>query len=510
MVSAPRPWTLAALLFLAGAVVAVPARGQAPPPGQPAPPGQPTELLQQAPQQVPAAPLFGGLFPEPPVLLPPGEFGPLPGLGVPPVPPDTRTFVLRGSVLLDGSYTDNFFRSSTQPEAEYREILAPTFDVQLRPGQAEFRLLYTPTVVHSSLTQSESDLRVFHLLNAVAAVPLSDRFTLEGADTFVETDNPTITDPSGVRRGQTVLTSEVFATRLLYQQDRWSLAPKYSLTFSDNRTEGAEAPAGSTTTSGTTTTVEQTFVQTIGMDGTRNLSERSLLGATYEYTTARFQVAEDFVSHFGRLSLTRDINPVLIGKVEASVTDRIFVDSGALQIYRTAVEAKWNPVDFYVLVGRAGWVHGDFGANSADDAEYSLASTYSGSWVQLSLVSSRTLKDTTTQGVNGGFIKTDDYGVRVRFLPTDVFTVEVGGHYQDAVYVQTVGTTVNPTTSTTTTTSTPQRHDHTIEATLDATYRLTRMLSLILGYAYTNTKSNEPGLSFSANRVHLGLLVKFE
>jgi putative beta-barrel porin BBP2 len=430
-------------------------------------------------------------------------------------PDDRRWFTIRGSAALEGSYTDNFFLTQKNRQSEWRETLTPSIEIALPPGRHEASLKYSPSVSHTSI--DEGDVELFHLLSARGAFLLTDRLTLIPTEQFVRSDQTALSDPQAVRRGRTVLTSEVFTTALRYAQDVWTVTPRYSFTFNDEQAETTSTssttpPVALATVGGSvvsSASLERSILHTVGVEGSRNLTSRNVLGGSYEVTFADFRIADDFVSHVERLNFSREIDPVTTGRVEAEVTERYFQNDGTFMIYRGFVEGRREMTPALTVTGRLGYVFADFGSTNADDIEYLVRATYTGRLVRVALTSDETFQDTSADAINAGFIKARQHKIDVTFTPVDRFVLTLTGRYRDNRFTEPAGSTVAPDV-TVTTAQGRERKDHIIEAGLELAYRMTRLLSLTAGYLHTTTESNQRGFSYDANSVHAGLVLTYE
>ena len=444
------------LAALALAVLAVvPAAAQPPPAPGPAP-GRPTGPLTPAP-----------LVPD--VLRPD--------------PADTRPVQFRSFLRLEGEYNDNFFLSETNKREVFREFLTPGVSLRLARGRDSANLSYLPSLVHSSL--NEGDLEVFHLFDGSGSLALTERLTLNATDRFLRSDALALTDPRGIRRDRVILTENTAAANLAYQQDVWSLVPRYGLTF--NRNEGGDR--------------ERSIVHTAGVDGTRTILERNTVGAGYEFTQGNFRLADDFTGHTGRLSFARQLNPLTTADIAGVATYRDVHRASDYYIYSADIGLRRDVSPRYTVEGRVGYNLTDAvdGGGDAEGVTFLLRGTYVGKAFRFTTTSLRSIQETFLERENVGLTDTVESTWELQYEATRRLSLVLRARLAQNEFLQLAGPTAAGTSE--------DREDLVLGGGLEVNFRLTRLLLLTVGYSYTKVDSNLRGFDYENNQGRLSLSV---
>lgn len=413
---------------------------------------------------------------------------------------DPRRVQIRGFLRAEGEYNDNFFLTEKNKRDDFREILTPGLSLRLSTGRSQAEISYAPSLIHSSV--NDQDVQVFHLLDANGSLALAERFTLKAGDHFLRSDEPAITDPRGIRRDRTILIQNTLSSDLTYKQDTWSLTPRYALTL--NRTERENKTGG---VSGGNPTAgrnqERSLVHALGADGTLDILDRNTLGAGYELTVGEFEVANDFVGHLGRFSFSRQLNPLTTASLGGSVAHRDVRGGSDFNIFRGDAGLRRDVSPLYAVEARVGYgVFDVSGGKSIGEVEYSLTGTYTGRVVRISVTSGQSFQETFLEQNNVGVTRTREHKLEVRYEPTDRVALSLRARVADNRFLQ-------PTTFTTLGQQ-QERKDLLIDIGPELGFRLTRLLSLTMGYTYTRVDSNLRGFDYENNRVRLGLTATFE
>jgi len=447
-----------ALAALALAVLAAaPAAAQQTPPLGP-PPGRPTAPLTPAP-----------LVPE--VLRPD--------------PADTRPVQFRSFLRLEGEYNDNFFLSETNAREVFREFLTPGVSLRLARGSNYANIFYLPSLVHSSL--HEGDPEVFHLFDGSGSLGLTERLTLNATDRFVRSDVLALTDPRGIRRDRVLLTENTVAANLAFQQDVWSLVPRYGLTF--NRNESGDR--------------ERSIVHTAGVDATRTILERNTVGAGYELTVGNFRLADDFTGHAGRLTFARQLNPLMTADVTGVATYRDVRLGRDFYIYSADIGLRRDVSPRYTFEGRVGYNLTDMvgGGGNAQGVTFLLRGIYIGQAFRLTTTSLRSIQETFLERANVGLTDTVESTWDLRYDATRRLSLGLLGRVAENKFLQIRGPTAAGTSK--------DRKDLLLNGGLEVNFKLTRLLLLTVGYTYTKVDSNLLGFSYENNLGRLSLAIVY-
>jgi len=407
---------------------------------------------------------------------------------------------LRGFLRLEGEYNDNFFLSKTNPRSEFRETVTPGIGLRFSRGRSQADIFYAPSLVHSSV--NEGEVQVFHFLDANGSLAATERLTLRAADRFLRSDVPALTDPRGTRRDRNVFTENALTSDLTYQQDTWSVTPRYFLTV--NRTEAA-SQAGSTQsqTQGAPANEERSIVQTLGGDGSLEILERNTLSAGYDLTLADSKVANDFVGHTGRAAFSRQLNPLTTASVAGSLSRRNIPGGTDFNIYTADVGIRRDVSPLYTLEGRVGYNATDAtGGGSAQGLTFLLRGVYTAKALRFVGTSNQSIQETFLEKSNVGLTETREGTLEIRYELTDRLNIMLRGRLSENTFLQSTGTTTSGQGQ--------DRKDTLLDGGIELAYQLTRLLSLTLGYTYTSADSNLPGLSYQNNRVRLGLTATYE
>lgn len=402
-----------------------------------------------------------------------------------PDPADTRPVQFRSFLGLDGVYNDNFFVSGTNRREVFREFLTPGVSLRLSRGSNYANLAYLPSVVNSSLDQGNLD--VFHLFDGSGSLGLTERLTLNATDRFVRSDALALTDPRGIRRDRVTLDENTVAANLAYQQDVWSLVPRYGLTFNQN--EGGDR--------------ERSTVQTAGVDATRTIWERNTVGAGYEFTQGNFRNADDFTGHTGRLTFSRQLTPLMTADLAGVVTYRDIHQGRDYYIYIADVGLRRDVSPRYTFEGRVGYNLTDFvsGGGNTEGVTFLLRGTYVGKDLRLTTTSLRSIQETFLERENVGLTDTVESTWELRYDVTRRLSLGLLGRVAQNKFLQVTGQTDAGTTQ--------DRKDLLLNGTLEVNFKLTRLLLLTVGYSYTNVDSNLRGFSYDNNLGRVGLSVVY-
>lgn len=412
---------------------------------------------------------------------------------------DSRPFQFRSFLGLAGEYNDNFFLTEKNKQSEYREILTPGFSLRFSTGRSYAELSYAPSLVHSSLDEGKVGT-VFQLFDTNGSLALAERLTLRASDHFVRTDDPAVTDPRSTQRGRSILIGNTFTSDLTYKQETWSLTPRYALTF--NQTEGENQ--GAATQVGNQTNDRGT-VHTLGIDGTLDILGRNTLGAGYELAIGEFKVADDFVGQLVRLSFSRELTALTTASVEGSFAHRNVQGGSNYNIYRANIGVRREVSALYTSEVRVGYGVFDIaggGTATTGEPEYLLKGTYTGRVVRLTLSSGQSIQESFLEAENVGVTKTTWNDLEIRYEPTDRLALTLRGRYSQNRFLQTTPFTIVGQQQ--------ERKDTYYNAGLDVAFKLTRLLSLTLGYTYVNVDSNIPGNGYQNNVIRLGLTATYE
>ena len=415
---------------------------------------------------------------------------PLPATGVVPEilrpdPADTRPVQFRSFLGLEGHYNDNFFVSETNPREVYREFLTPGVSLRLSRGSNYANLAYLPSVVNSSL--DEGNLEVFHLFDGSGSLGLTERLTFNATDRFLRSDVLALTDPRGIRRDRVILTENTVAANLAYQQDVWSLVPRYGFTY--NLNDGGDR--------------ERSTVQTAGVDATRTILERNTVGAGYEFTVGNFRVADDFTGHAGRLSFARQLTKLMTADVAGLATYRDIHRGTDYYIYSADVGLRRDVSPRYTFEGRVGYNLTDMvgSGGNTEGVTFLLRGIYVGQAFRLTTTSLKSIQETFLERENVGLTDTTESTWELRYDVTRRLSLVLLGRVAQNKFLQVTGTTDSGTSE--------DRKDLLLNGTLEVNFKLTRLLLLTVGYSYTNVNSNLPGLSYENNLGRVGLSVVY-
>jgi len=417
-----------------------------------------------------------------------------------PAQDDSRPVQFRSFLRLEGEYNDNFFLTEKNKQTDYRELLTPGLSLRFSTGRSHAELSYAPSLVHSSVDQDEAKIRVFQLFDTNGSLALAERLTLNASDHFVRTDDPAITDPRNVQTGRSILIQNTFTSDLTYKRDTWSLTPRYAVTFND--TEVEDQPPS---TQGGNQTTDRGTVNTLGIDGTLDILGRNTLGAGYELAIGEFKVADDFVGQLARLSFSRELTPLTIASVEGSFAHRNVQGGNNYNIYRANIGVRREVSALYTSEVRVGYGVFDIeggGTTTTGEPEYLLKGTYTGRVVRLTLSSGQAIQESFLEAQNVGVTKTSWNDLEIRYEPTDRLALTLRGRYSQNRFLQ--------TTPFTTVGQQQEEKDTYYNAGLEVAVKLTRLLSLTLGYTYVNKDSNIQGNGYQNNVARLGLTATYE
>lgn len=404
-----------------------------------------------------------------------------------PAQDDRRPLQLRGSVRVEGEYNDNFFQSETNQLADYRERLTASLSLRVLQGRSHAEISYEPSFVHSSVNEGAVDL--FHLFTGGGRLALSERLTLVVSDRFARTDEPAITDPQGLQRDRSIVTTNSLTSALTYQRDTWSLTPRYSLVLSQTESEATAAGGSNRPT--------QSTIHTVGIDGSRDLGPRDQLEGGYTLTIGAFDISEDFVGHGARVGLVRQLDPVMRASLQSSIDRREMAGGNTFNIYKADVGIRRDVSPRYTIEARGGYQATDTGSEG-NGVTFLLAGTYTGNFIRLTSTSSQTLQETFQERENVGLIRTRQSTWELLFEPAERVAVTLRAGYRENVFLQSAAVDGR------------QREDRTMNAGMELALRITRLLTVTLDYAYTNVDSNVPGFRYESNRVRLGMTAVYE
>lgn len=416
-----------------------------------------------------------------------------------PAQQDSRPFQFRAFLRAEGEYTDNFSLSEKNKRDEFREILTPGASFQLSTGRSQAEISYAPSLVHSSLNDEE--VQVFHLFDAKGSLALAERLTLRAADHFLRNDEPNLTDPRGIRRDRTILIQNTLNSDLTYKRDTWSLTPHYAVTL--NRTESgvqATATSGNAATAGSE---ERSIVHAIGSDGTLDILGRNTLGAGYELTVGESKVADDFVGHLGRVSFSRELTPLMTASLNGSLAHRDVQGGSDYNILRGDLGISRNVSPLYTVEARVGYGLFDVvGGQRRSDVDFLLKGTYTGKAIRFTGTSSQSFQETFLERNNVGVTRTQESAMELRYEPTVDLALTLRGRLAQNRFLQSESATSSGQQK--------DREDTLLDGGIELAFRLTRLLSLTLGYTHTRVDSNVRGFDYQNNRVRLGLTATYE
>lgn len=405
-------------------------------------------------------------------------------LGAPPATDDPRRLRVRGSLRLQGEYTDNVFLSERDRRDEFRESLTPTLALRYFTRDLSMSATYAPSLVHSSV--SDDDALVFHDFAGDVRWALTERLALTVDDRFVRTDDPAVSDPRNAFRGRATVTQNALGSALSYRQEPWTATARYGLTLNRTEREGqSDAPD------------ERSTVHVLGGDVTLDVLQRTTVAAGYDLTLGAFDVGGDVVGHRGRLGLSRALDPVTTADVRASLAHRD-VDGGAdFDIYRVDVGVRRELGPRYTAEARVGYAVFDPERGRREELpEVLLQGTYTGRAVRLTVRGVQAFQETFLEPQNTGVTRTREATIEVRWDLGARVTLTLDGRVADNRFLQSAlvpGVT------------TGSREDTLLGGGLEVGVRLSRTLLLTLGYDHASVTSSVPGFDYQRNRVRLGI-----
>ena len=409
---------------------------------------------------------------------------------------DPRPLQLRGFLRVEGEYTDNFFLSEKNKQEEFREIVTPGLGLRLESGRSFADVSYAPSLIHSSI--NEGEIEVFHLLDGSGSLALTERTTLNATERFLRTDVPALTDPQGIRRDRTILIQNTFTSGLTYRQDTWTLTPRYSVTL--NRNEGGQQ--NQVGNQGQPVTNEKSLIQTFSADGALDIVGRNTLGAGYDFTVGEFKVADDFIGHTGRVSFSRQLNPLTTAGLGGSVAHRDVQRGTDFNIYSGDIRLRRDVSPLYAVEGRFGYnITDDAAGGGAEGFTFLLQGNYTGKSFRTSGTSSQSIQETFLDRNNVGLIESRDSTLQISYEATPDLTLTLRGRMAQNSFLQSSGSTLPA--------GQQDRKDVLMDGGVDIAFRLTRLLSLTIGYNYTSADSNLRGFGYQSNRVRIGLTATY-
>jgi hypothetical protein len=402
---------------------------------------------------------------------------------------DPRPFRLSGRLRLGMEYNDNVFRLERNPRDELRESLTPAVMLRLVARDLRMSLTYEQSLVHSSVT--DEDVLLFHALDATASYALTERLTLSLADRFVENDDPALSDPRGARRGRTTVTQNTVTTDLAYRREPWTLTPRYSLTTTRTKAENQlEGPAE-----------ERATVHTLGADAALSVFRRTTVAAGYDLTLADFEPGDDFVGHRGRASLSRALDPVMDASVRGMIIHRDVRAGRDFDIYRGDVGVRRDVGPRYSIEVRAGYaVFAPERGDTEQLPEYLVRGTYVGRSVRVTATAGQSFQETFLEAQNVGVTRTQEATLEARYETADRVALVLRGFVAENRFLQQSTAPATPVA----------RRELLVGGGLGLDVRLTRRLSLGVGYDYTHADSSLRGFDYAQNRVRVGLTATYD
>ena len=477
------------------------------PPWTPPVPPPPSQTNVPVPYPRPGAPgapgAVGGAVP---ALTVPGAFAP------------TVTTV-RGALLefhptarATLEYSDNFFQTTNRSQDNLRSILGPGFLVLLNGARTFGSLTTTVDLIHDTASGTGDTVKVFPSLNAALRYSLTPRFSLTFTDTFVRNDTPT-TDEFGLRRGRQTYNTNTAGLSADYVLDQYALQAYYRNVLFLNEDANANSNL-----QGTNGNDRDSITHILGLNASTRIAIDYLIRAGYEISRTNSSESDgnnnngnnngnngsrdDTTSHTGFLQASRQFGLYTTGGVQTSYS---YQTDQNTKIWNGSLFAAYGLPSGISLSGSVGYslLNSDVEDN-AGTVSASVRGSYRFTRAIISLGVFRDFRQTAQSGQDFGTVETTSYFGSFLYQLTPFINATVQVSYNE-----------NEPTGTGNVQNNRQETTLTYGASLN--WQIVRWLSANLQYSYTRQTGGQSAFNggagatgdFAENRVTLGLFSTF-
>lgn len=395
--------------------------------------------------------------------------------GRPPEPPPPR--VLEATVTIGSEYTDNFFRSQSAVQSNFRQTVTPDLTLKLSGALHRTDLRYRPTVAYSTLLE---EIAHFHALEAEGSYDLTPFLTLHATEFFSRSDTPSVTDPNTLLIGRTITNQNRLTLELPYRADTWSLTPRTSWQFTANESQTREAD-------------ERSNILTFGVDGLVTLMPwNTTLRGNVEAVSAQFRLSEDFSGETYRAGLSRSFGPLFDLTLDGSLSWRRPSRSQDFTITDVLLGGRYQPWETLTLSAGVGYQQTDVTEQAGTQGvTYTSQASYTGGVFSLVAASDLAIQETFTQTQNVGLVRSLNFQLQLTYPATEGLTLTGIGKWGRNEFLQ----------------SGTDRKETVWSWILSVSFQLTRTLRLNGAWERTQRDSTVTAQEFSANTFRIDLIV---
>lgn len=385
--------------------------------------------------------------------------------------------VLEATVTTGSEYTDNFFRSKSPAQSNFRQTVTPDLTLKLSGPFHRTDLRYRPTVAYSTLID---EIAHFHALEAGGSYDLTPFLTLRATEHFSRSDNPTVTDPNTLRTGRTITNQNRTTLELPYRAETWSLTPRGSWQTTTNESQGQE-------------TDERSNLLTFGVDGVvRLVPWNTTLRGSVETINAQFRLSDDFSGETYRAGLSRSFGPLFELTLDGSLTLRRPERRKDFTIKDVLLAGRYQPSETFMVSAGAGYQHTDVTEQAGTQGvTYTSQASYTGGSFTLVATSDLSIRESFTQAQNVGLVRSLNFELRLTYPATESLTLTGVGKWGRNEFLE----------------SGADRKEMVLSWILSASFQLTRTLRLNGAWERTHRDSTLTAQEFSANTFRFELLV---
>lgn len=480
---------LAAVLLLGSVLSApVPGAAQQVSPGPEPPP--PVLVIPGVPSPAPLSPPeTPAETPAPPPLTIPSV---APPVLAPAALPTAGRVEIHPILSLIEEYSDNFRRSGTHPESNWRTILSPGVDagVNRTPTTGFVRYRFLPA--YDTVT---GDVGLFHLFTGQVSFQPTPFLRFTASDFFRRTDEPEEADILGLRQRRAPFISNVFSLVSNYRIGAIDTQAYYRFSMFLPESSGAGTGIQAVSNADTTT-------HALGASAATRLYQSNSLQLSYEYirsetsgttaSTGSETTGHEFVATYMRQITERTAAGVTGGYAFHDVTRRHMQDESFdvadVKVFTSYVLPKRWSLQGNVGVSRLTQTGGH------ENLQVSTSSTLSYSWARAlaSVTVVRGFSETFQTGQNFGVVETQGVTATLFYPFTPKITGTATAIYRENTLTGAGGPSRNST-------------NEVVGGSVDVQMLLTRSLTLGLRYGHTEASGLLGEPRFVENRVRLSL-----
>lgn len=385
--------------------------------------------------------------------------------------------VVEATVTTGSEYTDNFFRSKSPAQSNFRQTLIPELALKLSGPSYRTDLRYRPTVAYSTLIE---EIAHFHALDAGGSYDLTPFLTFRATEQFSRSDNPTVTDPNTLRTGRITTNQNLATLELPYRTETWSVTPRGSWQLTANESDRREAE-------------ERSNLLTFGVDGVLTLVPwNTTLRGNVETINAQFRLSDDFSGETYRAGLSRSFGPLFELTLDGSLTLRRPARGNDFTIAHVLLGGRYQPWETFTLGAGVGYQHTDVTQRAGTQGlTYTSQVSYAGASFSLAATSDLSIQETFTQAQNAGLVRSLSFELRLTYPAAEGLTITGIGKWGHNQFLE----------------AGSDRKETVLSWILSVSFQLTRTVRLNGAWERTQRDSTLAAQEFSANTVRIELLV---